>query len=135
MATGTFSGNAITLNNSIAMIDYLVENNPAIYQDLAAKGDYLRGSFNEFAKQKGIPACMTGIGSMWEVHMSESFVTPRDRVKNNKEAVEEFNIRLRLEGIFVPENSHIAYLSTAHSETDVEELIRATKVSLEGCFA
>ncbi len=135
MATGTFSGNAITLNNSIAMIDYLVENNPIIYRDLAAKGDRLRDSFNEFARDKGIPACMTGIGSMWQVHMSESFVIPRDRVKENEEAVEEFNLRLRLEGIFVPEHSHIAFFSTAHSEADVEELIRAVKASLEGCFS
>jgi len=135
MATGTFSGNAITLNNSIAMIDHLVENNPTLYQDLAAKGDRLRSSFNEFAREQGIAACMTGIGSMWEVHMSESFVTPRDRVKDDKEAVEEFNLRLRLEGIFVPEHSHIAFLSTAHSEQDIEVLIQALKTSLEGCFS
>jgi len=135
MATGTFSGNAITLNNSIAMIDHLKENNPNLYQDLAAKGDRLRSSFNEFAIKKGIPACMTGIGSMWEVHMSESFVKPRDRVKDNKEAVEEFNLRLRLEGIFVPEHSHIAFISTAHSEQDMDVLMKALKTSLEGCFS
>jgi len=134
MATGTFSGNAITLNNSIAMIDHLKENNPFLYQDLAAKGDRLRDSFNDFAREKGIPACMTGIGSMWEVHMSESFVVPRDRVKDNQEAVEEFNLRVRLEGIFVPEHSHIAFISTAHSEQDIDILIQVLKTNLLRCF-
>jgi glutamate-1-semialdehyde 2,1-aminomutase len=136
MATGTFSGNAVTLNNTIAMIDHLVENNPSLYEDLASKGDQLRNGFNEFAKQKGIPATMTGTGSMWQVHMIEPPVTiPRDRIKENHEAVEEFNLRLRLKGIFVPEHSHIAFLSTAHSEANMETLIFALKKSLEECFS
>ncbi len=136
VATGTFSGNAVTLNNSIAMIDHLVENNPSLYQDLGRKGDYLRNSYNEFARSKGIASCMTGIGSMWQVHMIEPPVTkPRDRVKQNHEAEEEFNLRVRLEGIFVPEHSHIAFLSTAHSEQDMEVLLQVLKTSLVKCFA
>ncbi len=135
MATGTFSGNAVTLNNSIATIDFLKAHNPSLYHDLARKGVYLRCSFNDFAKQKGFASCMTGIGSMWQVHMIEPPVTlPRDRIKQNHQAEEEFNLRLRLEGIFVPEHSHIAFLSTAHTEEDLENLIKALKISLEGCF-
>jgi glutamate-1-semialdehyde aminotransferase len=60
---------------------------------------------------------------------------PRDRVKENMEAVEEFNLRVRLEGIFVPEHSHIAFISPAHTEADMEKLIRVFKTSLEECFS
>ncbi|MBW2368014.1 MAG: aminotransferase class III-fold pyridoxal phosphate-dependent enzyme [Deltaproteobacteria bacterium] len=135
MLTGTFSGNAVTLNNSIAMMDHLMENNPAVYQDLAAKGDGLRTRFNDFAREKGIPANMSGVGSMWQVHMTEKPVKkPRDRVNIDKMAEEEFNLRIRLEGIFVPEHSHIAFISTAHTDADIDELLRVLKVSLEGCF-
>jgi glutamate-1-semialdehyde 2,1-aminomutase len=133
--TGTFSGNPVTLANSIAMLDYLTENNPEIYINLSARGDYLRSSYNDFAKAKGIPSTMTGVGSMWQVHMIEPPVTkPRDRVKENMEAVEEFNLRVRLDGIFVPEHSHIAFISPAHTEADMEKLIRVLKNSLEACF-
>jgi len=135
LLTGTFSGNPVTLANSIAMMDYLTENNPKIYNDLSARGDYLRSSYNEFAKAKGIASTMTGVGSMWQVHMIEPPVTkPRDRIKEDMETVEEFNLRLRLDGIFVPEHSHIAFISPAHTDADMEELIRVLKTSLEGCF-
>lgn len=135
MLTGTFSGNPVTLANSIAMMDYLTENNPKIYDHLSASGDYLCSSYNDFAKAKGIPSTMTGVGSMWQVHMVEPPVTkPRDRIKEDMEAVEEFNLRLRLNGIFVPEHSHIAFISTAHSDADMEELIRALETCLEDCF-
>ncbi len=59
---------------------------------------------------------------------------PRHRAKEDMEVVEEFNLRLRLEGIFVPEHSHIAFISPAHTEADMEELIRVLKTSLEDCF-
>jgi len=133
--TGTFSGNPVTLANSIAMMDYLIENNPKLYKDLAVRGDYLRNSYNEFAKEKGVPSTMTGVGSMWQVHMIEPSVTkPRDRVKEDMDVVEEFNLRLRLKGIFVPEHSHIAFISAAHTDADVEELLGALKDSLVECF-
>ena len=66
------------------------------------------------------------------MHLSLS--RPRDRVRENMQTVEEFNLRLRLEGIFIPEHSHIAFISTAHSEADVEELLGSLKSSLESCF-
>ena len=133
--TGTFSGNAVTLKNSIALMDYLTANNPGVYDDLAAKGDRLRSEFNKFAKARGLPANMTGLGSMWQVHMTDKPVkVPRDRVDIDHEAEEEFNLRIRLEGIFVPEHSHIAFISTAHTDEDINELIRVLKLSLEQCF-
>jgi glutamate-1-semialdehyde 2,1-aminomutase len=135
MLTGTFSGNPVTLVNSIAMMDFLIENNPTIYNDLSQKGDYLRDSYNDFAKAKGIPSTMTGIGSMWQVHMIDPpVIEPRDRVKEDMEVVEEFNLRIRLKGIFVPEHSHIAFISPAHTDANIEELIHALKTSLEECF-
>ena len=135
MLTGTFSGNAVTLQNSIALMDYLMENNPGVYDDLAAKGDRLRTEFNDFARAKGLPANMTGLGSMWQVHMTDKPVKkPRDRVGIDKDAEEEFNLRIRLQGIFVPEHSHIAFISTAHTDEDIDELVRVLQLSLEQCF-
>ena len=135
MLTGTFSGNAVTLANSIAVMDHLMENNPRIYTELSSKGDYLRDTYNDFAKSKGIPSTMTGVGSMWQVHMIEPPVSkPRDRIKEDMKAIEEFNLRLRLDGIFVPQHSHIAFISTAHTAADIEKLICSLKKSLENCF-
>jgi glutamate-1-semialdehyde 2,1-aminomutase len=136
LVAGTFSGNAMTLAASTAMLDYLIEHNPRIYTELAEKGDYLRNSFNDFVTAKGLPATMTGVGSMWQVHMAPPPIeTPRDRLKEDEATLQEYELRLRLEGVFIPAHLHLAFLSPAHSDEDIEELLRALKEALKGTFA
>jgi len=136
LVAGTFSGKATTLAASNAMLDYLMENSPALQNDLAARGDYLRSSFNDFTKAKGMPSTMIGEASMWGLHMAEPPVeTPRDCLKNDMEIVTELGLRLRLEGIFLPGELHGGFLSTAHGDEEVEEMLRALKAVLEACFS
>ncbi len=66
-AAGTFSGNPLTLSTGAAMMQYLQENRE-IYDDMMVKGEYLRNGFNEWCAAKGYPFCMTGIGSMFQMH-------------------------------------------------------------------
>jgi glutamate-1-semialdehyde 2,1-aminomutase len=131
---GTFSGNAMTIAAANAMLDYLMDN-PQIYDDLEEKGDFLRDGFNEFAQAKGLPATMTGVGSMFQTVLAEPPVTkPRDLIREDAEAVEEFALRLRLKGVFIPAPLHLALLSPAHSEQDVKKILRAHQEALLACF-
>jgi glutamate-1-semialdehyde 2,1-aminomutase len=131
---GTFSGNAMSLAAGNAMIDYLMAN-PQIYPELEAKGDYLRKSFNDFAQSKNYPATMTGVGCMWEVNLAPPPVLkPRDRLKEDQEALTEFALRLRLEGVFLPAPLHLAFVSPAHSDDDVEEILRALYAAADATF-
>jgi glutamate-1-semialdehyde aminotransferase len=66
-AAGTFSGNPLTLTTGAATLKYLQENSD-IYADMMAKGEFLRNGFNEWNASKGYPFCMTGIGSMFQIH-------------------------------------------------------------------
>ena len=131
---GTFSGNAMTLAAGNAFLDYVMSH-PRIYTEMEERGDYLRNSFNEYARTKGYPATMTGVGSMWQVHMAPPpIVNPRDRIKEDAQALMEYALRLRLEGVFIPAPLHLAFISPAHSSEDVDELIRALKASLDATF-
>jgi glutamate-1-semialdehyde 2,1-aminomutase len=132
---GTFSGNAMTVAAADATLSYLMEN-PQIYSELDEKGIYLRSRFNEFTNTKKYPATMTGLGSMWQVHMISPPVSrPRDRIRENAKARDEFATRLRLEGIFLASPLHLAFLSPAHSHADIEEILRALSSTLDAVFS
>lgn len=131
---GTFSGNPLTLAAGAAVITHLREN-PQIYAELSAKGDRLRNGFNDWAQSNGLPASMTGVGSMFQLHLKDSPIeAPRDMVGRLDEPLADLQLYLRLNGVFIPW-LHLAFLSAAHSGDDVEEVLRVHKVSVEACLA
>jgi len=131
---GTFSGNPFTLAAGNALLGHLMDN-PQIYDELNAKGDFLRSGFNEFAQAKGLPATMTGIASLFQTHIKHPPVEkPRDLIGQHEDALNDLQLFLRLNGVFIP-FLHLAFLSAAHSQQDVEEVLRIHQVSVEACLA
>ena len=130
---GTFSGNPMTLAAGKAVIRHLREN-PQIYGGLEANGEILRGGFNDWAQSRGIPASMTGAGSMFQIHLKDSPVTkPRDLLGRLDGPLGDLQLHLRLNGVFIPW-LHLAFISAAHTEQDVEEVLRIHQVSVEACL-
>jgi glutamate-1-semialdehyde 2,1-aminomutase len=130
---GTFSGNPMTLAAGTAMLKHL-RGNPQIYDDLTKKGDRLRSGFNEYTQSKGYPAFMTGIGSMFQIHLKYSPITqPRELIGQLSDPLSDLQLYLRLNGVFIPW-LHLAFISTAHSDEDIEEVLRVHKISTEACL-
>lgn len=126
---GTFSGNPFTLAAGTAILNYL-RDNQSIYDELAAKGERLRGGFNDWARSEGWPALMTGTGSMFQIHLKDGPIeTPRDMVGRLDEPLADLQLYLRLNGVFIPW-LHLAFVSTAHSEEDIEAILAAHKESV-----
>jgi glutamate-1-semialdehyde 2,1-aminomutase len=131
---GTFSGNPLTLAAGTAVIRHL-RSTPGLYRDLASRGDYLRSTFNETARARGWPAVMTGTGSMFEAHLTESGVNvPRDMASRLDAPLADLQLQLRLNGVFIPW-LHLAFLSSAHSDEVVEQVLQAHLKSVEACLA
>jgi glutamate-1-semialdehyde 2,1-aminomutase len=130
-AAGTFSGNPLTLSTGAAMMRYLQENRH-IYDDMMVKGEYLRNGFNEWCASKGYPFCMTGIGSMFQMHAKADLpVVPRDLLGQDQEALTELQLHFRLNNVLLPW-MHLAFFSAAHSRQDIEDMLRAFKAAVEG---
>jgi glutamate-1-semialdehyde 2,1-aminomutase len=130
---GTFSGNVMSMTASNAFLDHVMAR-PRIYEELAEKGTYLKSSFNAYVGERDMPLYMTGEGSMWQVHACGPPVErPRDLVREDPSLLLEYALRLRLKGVFVPAPLHISFLSTAHSDEDVEAVLAALKVAADGC--
>ncbi len=130
-AAGTFSGNPLTLSTGAAILKYLQDNHQ-IYSEMMTKGEYLRNSFNEWCSLNNYPFCMTGIGSMFQIHAKADLpILPRDLLGQDEEALGELQLHFRLNNILLPW-MHLAFFSAAHTQENIEEMLRAFKCSVEG---
>jgi glutamate-1-semialdehyde 2,1-aminomutase len=128
-AAGTFSGNPLTLATGAATLKYLQENRGS-YSDMMVKGEYLRNGFNEWCASKEFPFCMTGIGSMFQIHAKAALpILPRDLLGQDEEALGLLQLHFRLNNVLLPW-MHLAFFSIAHSQDDIEEMLRAFKASV-----
>jgi glutamate-1-semialdehyde aminotransferase len=98
---------------------------------MMARGDFLRNDFNQWAKSKGFPFCMTGIGSLFQIHAkAELPVLPRDLPGQDEEALAELQLHFRLNNVLVPW-MHLSFFSAAHTTENIGEMLRAFKLSVE----
>ena len=73
---------------------------------------------------------MTGIGSMFQIHAKADLpVFPRDLLDQDEEALGELQLHFRLNNVLLPW-MHLAFFSAAHSQEDIEEILRAFKASV-----
>ena len=128
---GTFSGNPLTLTTGAATLKHLQENRD-IYDNMMAKGEILRNGFNEWCASKGYPFCMTGIGSMFQIHAkAELPIMARDLLGQDEDALTELQLHFRFNNVLLPW-MHLAFFSAAHSQEDLAEMLKAFKASVEG---
>ena len=130
-AAGTFSGNPLTLTTGAATLKYLQENRH-IYDDMMTKGEFLRNGFNDFTASNDYPFCMTGIGSMFQIHAkAELPVFPRDLLGQDEQALGLLQLHFRLNNVLLPW-MHLAFFSAAHTQEDIEAMLEAFKASVTG---
>jgi len=123
----------MTLSTGAATLKYLQENNH-IYEDMMKKGEFLRNGFNDYVKSKGYPFCMTGMGSMFQIHaQAELPIVPRDAIYQDEDALENLQLQFRLNNILLPW-MHLAFFGAAHTQADIEEMLNAFKASTDGAM-
>ena len=130
-AAGTFSGNPLTLAAGAATLEYL-QNNRHIYDEMITKGEFLRSGFNDHCHAKSYPFCMSGFGSLFQIHAkSELPVLPRDLTGQDEDALAELQLHFRLNNVLIPW-MHLAFFGVAHTQADIEAMLKAFKASVDG---
>jgi len=122
---GTLSGNPLAMAAGLKQLQILKEKNP--YSDLDKKGEKLEEGMNQLIDRYGIKATVNRVGSMITLFFTEK------KVENFSDArscdLELFNkfYRLMLEkGIYLaPSQFEASFLSTAHSEEDINRTLNA----------
>lgn len=128
---GTFSAHPFTVSAGLAMLRFLKNRSKEIYPSLEEKGERLRKRLQEAFDQVSLPAKVTGIASLYQVH----FPLRKDVVFNSPHVIHrftdiekrevEFRIRMLNQGVHVMHGG--GSLSTAHSDEDIDRIIEATK--------
>lgn len=128
---GTLSGNPVAVSAGLAALELL--RKPGVYKSLEHKGSTLEKELRKSAEKAGIPVCINRVGSMLTLFFTEGPVTNfADASKQNLKAFNIFFHALLDRGVYpAPSAFEAAFLSTAHSDKDIEEIIHAAEEAME----
>jgi glutamate-1-semialdehyde 2,1-aminomutase len=128
---GTLNGNPVALAAAQATLTTLGANNGAVYGQLWARGERLRMGISAALTGAGHRVVTSGGGPVFHVSfMDKPARTYRETLSANMAAYGEFGMALLDEGILVLPDGRW-YISTAHTEDDIDATIAAVKRAVQ----
>ena len=129
LMAGTFNGNPMVTAAGTAVLRRLSQE-PNLYARLDAMGDRFRAEINRFAQEGDYPALATGVGSMFWMHATRGPIhSVRDARQGDPAASTGLRLLYRKNGLHI--SSHHGFMSTAHTDEDITELIETHKAAME----
>src|SRR5687768_1168973 len=126
--SGTLSGNPVAATAGLATLDVLAE--PGTYDRLRTIGNRLRDGLIEVGRRVGLPLQAPGEGSVFQPLISEHEATDaRSLAKGDAKATYAFGVELIREGILLNPGAKM-YVSTVHTEADVDRTLEAAERAL-----
>lgn len=127
---GTLSGNPVAMAAGIATIDEL--SKPGIYDQLQASTDKLADGLLGVFGEAGIPAVVNRACGLLTVFFTENRVIDMGSASaTDRESFAAFFHGMIDNGVYLPPSQFEAwFVSTAHSDADIEETLDAVKKSL-----
>jgi glutamate-1-semialdehyde 2,1-aminomutase len=126
--SGTLSGNPLCAAAGLATLAEL--RRPGVYDRLHAVGNRLREGLAEVGRRVGLPLRAPGEGPVFQPLITEHEVADaRSLASADQRATYRFGVELVREGILLTPGSKM-YLSTAHTETDVDRTLVAAERAL-----
>ena len=128
---GTLSGNPLAMAAGNKMLDLLSGNQ--VYEDLERKSDQLCRGFQENAGQLGIAAQFTRVGSMFSMFFTSAEIVDFHSVKTcDTEFFKRYFNAMLEEGIYIaPSQFEAGFMTTVHTEQDIEQTIQANFKALK----
>lgn len=123
---GTYNANTVAVAAAKASLELL--RAPGTYEDLHRHGNRLMDGMRAIFERAGIPVTVQGVGPMFQLWFSETPITDyRDAAEHLNSPKYAALARALLErGVLVhPSNIELWFVSTVHSDTDIEETLQA----------
>jgi len=129
---GTFSGNPMSVVAGLSTLRTIRNIGKSFYADLEKKRKKICDRIHEIAEEHNYPIQINSVASMFQIFFSESEVYNYEIArKADKERFMVYHRKLLENGIFIPPSQfETCFISSAHSEKDVERTAEAIVESL-----
>ena len=125
---GTHNNNVISL--SAGLVGFRDVYTPEVAEAHTNRGEQLRTRLNLVAEKRGIPAHLTGLGSIMNVHFQRGRIRRREDLSANRLPTDLFHLEMLLSSFYVARRGFMS-LSLAHTEEDCDRLVEAFDAFLE----
>ena len=134
---GTLSGNPVATAAGLATLAQLRERTADggdPYEHLEATGAALEAGLREAARSAGVPVTVQRVGSMWTVFFTDGPVRSWDDASRCDTAkFGRFHRAMLNRGVYLPPSQfEAAFVSLAHTDEHIDQIIAAAKASLAG---
>ncbi|MGC2508382.1 MAG: glutamate-1-semialdehyde 2,1-aminomutase [Candidatus Acidiferrales bacterium] len=129
---GTLSGNPLAMAAGIAMLQYLEEHRAEVYRTLEQRSAAVADGVAEVAASLEIPLTTNRIGAMFTWFFTGEPVTDfAGAARCDTQRFAAFHQTMLESGVWLPPSQfEAAFLSTAHSEADVQATVEAARRAL-----
>ena len=124
---GTLSGNPLAMTAGLATLRLTGE--PSFYERLEDLGDRWQRGMNEVASEGDVPFTINQVGSMVSIFFTGETVTDFSSAAcSDMEAFKDFFWHMLRRGVYLaPSPYEAGFISTAHSEEDLEKTFEAAR--------
>jgi glutamate-1-semialdehyde 2,1-aminomutase len=128
---GTLSGNPVAMAAGLAALEELEASDA--YTTLERLGAALEAGMKDAAKAAGVPVRFNRCGSMFCGYFtSEPVHNLADAMKSDRERFKKYFHGLLAEGVYIaPSQFEAGFMSTAHSEADIDHTVRAAAKAMK----
>lgn len=130
---GTFSGNPISVAAGLAALKAIKKRGRPFYNELKLKCNRVATALREISEDCHVSVVVNNIASMFQVFFTENHVYDYESAKKaDKEKFLRLQNRLLAHEVFVPPSQfETCFVSTQHSDEDIEATIEAFKVAFK----
>ena len=131
---GTFNGNPLSLAGADTCLTELTRDGGQALCHANRMGDRLMKALPELAGQAGLSVRTTGFGTAFYVHFTErdELIDYRDTFDDNRDLLQRFLRAALEEGVLLVPDGRM-YVSTAHTEGDIDATIERLSRALANC--
>ena len=128
---GTLSGNPLAVTAGLVTLRRLQKENP--YDKLEAVSVRLERGLLDAAANAGVPVRVNRVGSMFTLFFTDRDVFDFESAKTcDTQRFNRFFHSMLQQGIYMPPSQfEAAFISTAHTETDIDRTIEAAGKALK----
>jgi len=129
---GTFSGNPISVSAAIATLSELEKQRSRLYNNLEGSTSELVKNLRELFTDKNLQVQINQVASMFTIFFTNTSVTDSKKaLTSDKTKFNSFHQSLLRKGVFFPPSQfETCFVSSAHTEEDLEHTVEAVASAL-----